>query len=132
MNKNKVFGIIYMIFGLFLAISPHKIFPVCEKMEKVMKCHWTAQAELGIGLLIFALGVLLIIFKSKETQTALSLVGFISGILALLFPTVLIGGCMKPEMACRTHAFPAIYAISVLLIIISVVHIMYLRKQKDI
>lgn len=132
MKKNQVAALIYILLGLFLAISPQKLFPVCEKMEKVMKCHWSAQAEIGIGLIIVALGILLIVFKTKETQIALSLAGFVSGITAILIPTILIGGCKKPEMLCRTHAFPAIYLASAILIIFSLGYALYQKNSKEI
>lgn len=132
MKKNKIAGLIYIFLGLFLAISPQTFFPVCEKMEKVMKCHWSAQAEIGVGIIIAVLGILLIVFKSKETQIALSLAGFISGIVSLLIPTLLIGGCKKPDMICRTHAFPAIYFASAVLIIFSLAYIVYQKNNKEV
>lgn len=78
----------------------------------VMKCRWTAQAELGIGLLISVLGALLIVFKSKQIRIGLSLSAALNGILALLIPTVLIGVCENAHMTCRALALPALSVLS--------------------
>jgi hypothetical protein len=42
---------------------------------------------------------------------------FLSGILALLVPQVLIGGCPSPHMDCRKSTFPAITVVSIFLLI---------------
>lgn len=46
MNKNKIFGILFIIFGVLLILTPGTLAPVCPAMPdgKFMKCHWMGQA----------------------------------------------------------------------------------------
>ena len=108
-------GIIVLIMGLLLALGPQFLFKVCD--SHTMRCHWTAQAEIGIGGVIALLGIALIIFTDIKIQLGLSIGILLSGIHALLVPHALIGGCSTPSMACNTTAFPAITVISVLLFV---------------
>ncbi len=96
---------------------------------KVMKCHRTARAELGVGLLISILGALLLVFASKQLRGWLSLLITLSGILALLIPTALIGVCGGAHMICRTLALPALSVISSIVIIASLINASYLFKS---
>ncbi len=94
----------------------------------VMKCHWTARAELGIGILIAILGSLLIVFKSKQLQLGLNISIGLNGILAFLIPTVLIGVCESTHMACRTLTLPALSVISGIVTFASIINSVYLLK----
>jgi hypothetical protein len=94
-----------------------------------MKCHWSAQAEIGVGALAAALGIAILLFASKEVRAGLSIGVFFSAILALLIPHVLIGGCPMTTMPCRAAAFPAITVLSILLLVFSVGNIVYLIRR---
>jgi len=65
-----------------------------------MKCLWTAHAEIGLGVLLLAVGVFLFISRKLESKRFLSLLALILGILIILFPTALIGVCANPDMSC--------------------------------
>ncbi|MGZ3558513.1 MAG: DUF4418 family protein [Thermodesulfobacteriota bacterium] len=65
-----------------------------------MKCVWTARAEIGLGILMLAVGVFLFISRKLESRRFLSLFAIILGILIILFPTALIGICANPDMSC--------------------------------
>ena len=59
MKTTPTVGIIAIILGVFLALTPTMLFPVCTKMLELangkslfMKCHWTSMAELSIGVLL--------------------------------------------------------------------------------
>jgi hypothetical protein len=93
-----------------------------------MNCHWTAQAELGVGLMITALGILLLVFKSGKTRMGVSCAVFLSGVLVLAIPHVLIGGCEMESMACRIAAFPALTVLGVLTLAGSALEILYLHR----
>jgi hypothetical protein len=98
--------------------------------EHFMKCYWSGQAEIGIGALIAALGIALLIFASAKTRLGLTIGIFLSGMLALLIPNVLIGGCAMHDMVCRKIAFPSITVISILLLIGMAFNAVYLARKK--
>jgi hypothetical protein len=124
-------GIAVIIFGLLIALGPQFLFKVCEPMhDNFMKCHWTAQAEIGIGALIAALGIALLFFASAQVRLGLAIAVVLSAAVALLFPHVLIGGCAMETMQCRKVAFPAITAISILTIIAGGLYTAYLARKK--
>lgn len=95
-------------------------------INMVMKCHWTAQAELGIGILIALLGVFLLIFQSGQIRLGLSLAVILNGVLALLIPTALIGVCGSINMTCRSLTLPALTILSSIVIVTSAANVFYL------
>jgi hypothetical protein len=124
-------GAAAIVLGLLIAFGPQFLFKVCEPMgENFMRCHWTAQAEIGVGALIAALGIALTLFAAPKTRLGLVIGITLSGILALLIPHVLIGGCAMESMQCRKIAFPSITVISILLLIGSGFYTAYLARKK--
>lgn len=95
----------------------------------VMKCFYTARAELGIGLLIVILGVLLIIFQSVKIRLGLNISIILNGILALLIPVLLIGVCNGIHMSCHSLTLPSLVVISSILILAALVNTIYLYKS---
>jgi hypothetical protein len=131
--KNRIIsGISVIALGALISFGPRYFFKVCEPMMggRFMTCHWTAKSELGVGLMIAALGFALLVFKSAKTRLGLAFAVFLSGTLALLFPHVLIGGCEMETMACRTIAFPALTVLGVLTVVGSMLEIFYLYRTK--
>jgi hypothetical protein len=126
-------GIAVIALGLLIALGPQFLFKVCGPMENggFMKCHWTAQAEIGAGALIAALGVAHIFFSSAKIRLGLAIGVVLSAILALLYPHALIGGCGMHTMPCRTIAFPALTVISILTIAGGALYIAYLARKKE-
>jgi hypothetical protein len=119
-----------IVFGLLIALGPQFLFKVCPIAgDMIMKCHWSAQAEIGVGALIAALGVALIFFADPKTRLGLTIGIFLSGILVLLIPHSLIGGCAMHSMACRKITFPALTVISILLLIGSASYTLYLARK---
>ncbi|MDR0670559.1 MAG: DUF4418 family protein [Treponema sp.] len=131
--KNRIIsGAATIVFGLLIALGPRFLFKVCPVVDGMyMKCHWSAQAEIGVGALIAALGVALIIFVNPGTRLGLTIGIFLSGVLALLVPHALIGGCPGHLMPCRKITFPAITVIGILLLIGSGLYTLYLAREKN-
>ena len=122
MKKAIIFGSVIIIIGLLIALGPQFLFKVClHEEDSFPRCHWSAQAEIGIGFLIAALGVCMIVFTEPKTRLGLSIGVFLSGIIALSIPHVLIGGCGMMAMACRRIAFPFISLFSVITLVYSAV-----------
>jgi hypothetical protein len=120
MKKRLVFALPLVVTGLLVAIGPFTLFPVCEVAgDMIMKCFWTARAELGIGISIAILGGLSLAFKSPLVRLGLALASLLNAALALLIPTVLIGVCEHRHADCRVLALPALLILSVILLLIA-------------
>jgi hypothetical protein len=130
--KNRIIsGGAVIVSGLLIALGPQFLFKICPVMgDMIMKCHWSAQAEIGVGAVIAALGIALIIFASPKTRLGLTIGIFLSAVLALLIPHVLIGGCVNHTMPCRKITFPAVTVISILLLITAALNVLYLSRKK--
>jgi hypothetical protein len=132
MKKIIITGAAVIALGLLIALGPQFLFKVCEHGEDSFpRCHWSARAEIGIGFLIAALGVCMIVFTEPKTSLGLSIGIFLSGIIALSIPHALIGGCGMMAMQCRKVAFPALTVESVILLVFSAV-LVVIYEMKNI
>ena len=129
--KKRIIGIVVTALGLLISLGPQFLFKICPVMDNMhMKCYWMAQAEIGVGAVIAALGIALIVFTSAQTRLGLTIGIFLSSVLALLISNVLIGGCPMHTMPCREITIPSITSISILLIISSALYTVYLARKK--
>ncbi len=117
--KNKVLTVSTIILGLLAAIGPRTIFPVCSAGEMKMRCYYTAQWELVVGLLTVLAGVSLFFVTDKKLKTVISAVQVGLGALIILLPTAIIGVCGSPMMHCVTVTKPALLVIGVFEIVTS-------------
>ena len=76
-----------------------------------MACYWTAQASLGIGILLVIIG-LLALFVNSQIRTGLNLGAALIYVLEISIVTVLIGVCKGEEMSCNVYAKPTLLALS--------------------
>lgn len=134
--KNRIItGIYFALLGALISAGPQSIFKVCEPTsDKVMKCLWTATAEIGVGIVIVLLGIFLLALKSSQARLGVSISVAFMGILAALFPTVLIGVCPKVTMRCHMLTLPALLVLSVFIVLGALINCFYLYKisKKDI
>lgn len=137
MTKRIFTGIIFIILGLLVAVGPHTLFPVCGARDgKFMKCHWTSQAELGLGLIIAVLWLLLILFASRQLRIGISIGILLNAILVLLIPNLLIGVCGGLHMNCRSLTLPALNILGVSAALTAVINVWFLwnkeRKEESV
>lgn len=132
LTKNRLLtGGAYTILGILTAIGPHTIFAVCEAMDgKFMKCHWTAQAEIGNGAIIAILGFLLFL-SSHKIRVGLQIALLALSVQTILLPNILIGVCGGNHMSCRSLTLPALNVFGAISIIIGVINLIYLLRIKD-
>ena len=126
---NKVMGATIVVLALVIAIAP--LFTDCQSQGRSlttkdgksvpMKCHWTGIAEIGIAVTLFLTGIFSLRKQSKDSARTLSTMGIASGVVAILFPTVLIGVCAMPDMLCNMVMRPTLIAAGTLAIASSVV-----------
>ncbi len=93
-----------------------------------MKCHWTAIAEVGVGLTLGLTGLLMLFSQRKETDRSLSVMGIASGALAILFPTVLIGVCANAAMLCNMIMRPTLITLGTFAIVACAVILFNTRR----
>ena len=96
-----------------------------------MKCHWTGIAEIGVAIPLGLVGIFEIFSKRKETFNFLSGTGASLGVLAILFPTTLIGVCANPDMTCNMIMRPGLILSGALVIGASVVVFVSSRKMAE-
>jgi len=75
---------------------------------RMMKCYWTAHAEIVVGVPLIAIGVLLFFARRKETTRVLGILAAILGVLTILIPTSIIGTCLNDQMVCNTEMRPTL------------------------
>jgi hypothetical protein len=151
--KNRLLiGILFLVFGVAIAIAPQTIFPVCgvrsahsamsemgdnsannsqtTMTKKHMKCWYTGRWEIVVGSIISLFGLLILLFKDKKIRIILSIFALIGGIFALLIPTILVGVCGNKNMDCQTMALPALIIFSSAVILTALVNIVYLARVR--
>jgi len=134
----KVVASIIIILALLIAIVPQ--FTDCESQGKMltlesgkqvsMKCHWTARAEIAVGVPLLVVGLLMLAGKRKESIRNLGIVGAVLGLMAVLLPGVLIGVCSNDDMICNSIMDPALILMGVLVIVASGAAIWLSRGQE--
>ena len=112
----KIMGGLLVVLGLVIGIVP--VFTDCLSQGRQltsttgmlvpMKCHWTAVASIGVGIIIGLVGIFSLLSKRNETFRTLSGMGGAGGALAIAFPTVLIGVCANPMMYCNMIEKPTL------------------------
>ncbi len=85
-----------------------------------MKCFWTAQAEVAVGIGLAAVGGLLFFSKRRETQRNLGISAAVLGGCAVLLPLALIGVCANPMMRCNSTMQPSLILAGTLTMILGV------------
>lgn len=132
MKKRIFLGAFIVILGLLIAIGPLALFHVCrpEDPEMLMKCHWTARAELGLGIVLSILGLLTAIVSSKQIRAGLHISVALNSILAFLIPNVLIGVCSGEHMHCHAVCLPALSILSVVLFITAIVSLIHFYRSE--
>jgi uncharacterized membrane protein len=131
-KMNIIIGAIVVVLGLLIALGPQFLFKVCPIHEEggFSHCHWSAQAEIGMGFLVVALGVCMIVLREPKTQLGLAIAAFLASFVTLAIPHTLIGGCAMATMACHRVAFPALTVESVILLIVSAVYVVFIEMKK--
>ena len=126
--KNKIISIGTILVGLLLSAGPQFLFKPCPTTEKFMKCFWSCKALIVVGAILALVGLLQLITKEAKTRKALSVIGLALAISAILIPTVIIGGCAKPEMACKMLTFPVTHTLSAAAIVLQGLTLMAKEK----
>jgi hypothetical protein len=123
-----VLGVVMILAALALAIAP--AFTDCESQGKMlttadgrsvsMKCHWAGITEVAAAIPLGIAGIYALRSRRKETIRFAAIIGMAAGATAILVPTVLIGTCANPMMACNLMMKPILLASAIVAIAASV------------
>lgn len=154
MKNRMISSLFFIMLGALLILFPMYILPVCPLPEpsampvdtmsqaagaagsehmhsapaKIMRCFWTLRAELGIGSLVIAVGVLMLFSRTIFVRMGLTMSLACISLLAAAIPTILIGVCPNEMMRCNMGAKPALVLLSGLSFVVSIINLVYLNK----
>lgn len=140
MNRSVLYGGILIAGGALLALLPQFVLPVCSATVATasggstpMKCFWTARAEIGAGALIIFGGIRLCVLCAPGIRLGVSLMAAGTALLAMAFPTVLIGVCAFEYMPCRMGTLPGIMLVGTLVFAVSLLACreFYIEMKKE-
>lgn len=114
-----------IVLGALIAIAPQTFAYVC-KVENGMKmaCHYTAQAALGIGVVIALLGVIGL-FVEPKIRAGLNIAIALNAALVIAVPTMLIGVCKGAMMHCHMVTLPTLIVLGILSIIFAAIAVWF-------
>ncbi|MCH9275240.1 DUF4418 family protein [Bifidobacterium amazonense] len=110
-----------IVLGALIAVAPQTFAYVC-KVEDGMKmaCHYTAQAALGLGVVIALLGVIGLFVDSK-VRAGLDIAVALNAAFVVAVPTVLIGVCKGAMMHCHMVTLPTLIVLGVLAVVLAAI-----------
>jgi hypothetical protein len=132
MKRNILIGSAIAILGLLLIFGPKFLFKACsvhDYGDAPPHCFYSIRAELGVGIIIVALGICFILLSDLKIQQGLTVGLFFMGIIALFIPTLLIGGCAVKTMRCHTTAFPLLIIISSIVLAGAVLNMVLINRK---
>jgi hypothetical protein len=134
----KVLSVVIIVLAVLIAVLPQltdcqsqgRQLTLADGRTIPMKCHWTAIAELVLGIPLAILGIELFLSRHKETRISLGILGATLGVFIILIPTMLIGVCMMGEMLCNSVMKPALILAGSLVIVCSLI-IAFASERRD-
>lgn len=117
-----------ILISLTAVLVPWLVFPVCEGHGH---CHYSFVAETGVAASVAAAAVMSIVASGIEAPKLMSVVTAVGGVFMILFPTVLIGVCETPMMACHYGDLPVWNLLGGLLVVISIA-VFLAAKEEDV
>ncbi|MBP1736874.1 MAG: hypothetical protein H6Q60_755 [Oscillospiraceae bacterium] len=125
MKQNVWITGIYLLAAVVYTLGPHTVFQVCEATgDTVMRCHWSVRAEFGVAILLVGIAVLYAVTKTQRERALLSGIAVVNSLVAILIPSVLIGGCDMKGMECQSVTFPSFYVTAIVVMVASVINIL--------
>jgi len=114
MKRISTSGIVITVLGLLIVLAP-TLLPVCQGLLELangrqvpMRCHWTARAEMLLGVLVLIVGLMIAFLKTPEGRQRLHHQVAILGAAIILTPLFIIPTCDNPDMACNVATKPAL------------------------
>ena len=98
---------------------------------RMMKCYWTAHAEIVVGVPLVVIGILLLLARRKETTRDLGILTAVLGLLTILLPTSIIGTCMNDQMVCNTEMKPTLFIAGGITVVLGIAVLVLGETRRD-
>lgn len=109
-KKSMILSVVEAIHAIVLILTAKVFAPVCTGMVKTaagkeipMKCHYTSQILVLLGIILLVNAIVYAIKKDAFTSGAILIAVSVVAIL-VLNPSIGVGICKSPEMACNLTA----------------------------
>ena len=135
----RILGVVILIAGILIVLTPWYIFPVCEVGKYAPaagaefgghRCHNTVIAENILGVMLILAGIAQVFFTGKKVIMGSSLFVIVSALLVILLPVTITGICKMQTMPCRYGTFPAFVVQGIILGIIGMAGVVISRKAE--
>lgn len=134
----KITAIVIVCLAVLVGVIPQ--FTDCQSQGKAielpngksvpMRCHWTARAELAVGVPLLLCGVGMLLSRRKEMWRQQAVMTMVLGLFVVLLPTGLIGVCMKADMVCHALMKPALTLAGVLVVAMGALGLLLAGREK--
>ena len=132
MKTGKWFGFWVIAAGLSYFLIP-LVFPICESTgTMLMRCFWSARAEMGVGAATIAGGLFYLASENAQRRIGLCLMVGVLACLGAAIPLFLIGVCDHHGAPCRTGTLPAWVIASGFLLISAWGKAWWLARREDL
>lgn len=136
---NKVLGVALIAMALAIAVVPHftdclsqgNLLTLANGATQPMKCHWSAQSEIGLGIPLVGVGAVLAFSNRKTTLLGISILGILLGAMVITVPNALIGTCGMATHICNTAMKPALNVLGGLAVAGSLGGMVLARRSKS-
>jgi cytochrome bd-type quinol oxidase subunit 2 len=111
--------------------SQGKAIELPNGMSLPMKCHWTARAEMALAVPLLLCGVSMLVCRRSGSCRQQAVLVAALGLSVVLLPTVLIGVCAAPDMACRALMKPVLILAGLLVVALGAVCFVLAGRQHE-
>ncbi len=116
---NRFLGIALVLVAIAVAVVPHytdclsqgNTVTLANGSTQPMKCHWSAQSEIAVGVPLAGVGIVIAATRRKAVVLSASILGVLLGAVAIALPNTLIGTCGMASHICNTAMKPSINAL---------------------
>jgi hypothetical protein len=131
MTISMKFGIILLLMGLLVLLTPRYIMPTCEYQGfSKMACSYTGTAEMFLGAIVMMAAAGMVLSGSRETLRWSGLTSIAAGLSVILVPEAL-GYCHNSRMPCNYGTIPVLRLLGGLIMFLSLAgFLISLRREK--
>ena len=127
-----ILDIAAILLSAVLCFGTKFAFHACAPKEdgSWMACHWAEQAVFGVGIVMLILSIIMTFcLKDGYSKSGVAVSIAVISTFSVMIPNHLIKLCMMTDMRCHSVMKPAVFILSILILVISVAGFIIHRKE---